>query len=56
MKLNLWPLFFGSLIPVPFVVMTTIHYGWTLGWVGLCLLVNIVNEIYFKYKHKKLKI
>ena len=54
-KINLWPLFFGSVIVLPFVMVACTHYGWTLAWSGFCLTVCITYEIYYKIKNKKLK-
>jgi hypothetical protein len=53
MKINLWPLFFGSCMPLPLVITATTHYGWVIAWVALCLAVCIGYEIIYKIKHKK---
>ena len=52
MKLNLWPLFFGSVLPLPFVVTATTHYGWVIAWMLFCLFINIINEVYHFIKKR----
>lgn len=53
-KINLWPLFFGSIIVIPFVIQHSKNNGWvlTVSWSVLCLLICVGYEIYYKIKHK----